>query len=453
MNVGVHRKSLPLFLGLIAADMLAAAFSLRSALSQKSMSTPSTGDYLQIAAEVEENLQRQVLEQWFPRAVDPAGGFHQNYAEDWSRLPSTGRGIVYQSRLTWLAAQAAQRFPDSSEAYLSYARHGLRCLSEQLWDSDKGGFFWAIGETGEPLRDGEKHVYGLSFAIYAMAALFRVSADAAALHLARRAYGWLQEYAHDPVNDGWYEALSPKNFRILEPTVQGGFDAVGTRYGCKSMNTHIHLLESLAALYDVWPDAELHESLAEVFEIVRDKVAVESVGCLNLYFTPSWRALPDHDSFGHDVETAFLLVEAAAALGQPNDAHTWALARRIVDHALDFGWDNLNGGFYDAGGVFGPISNRKKIWWVQAEGLNALLLMDGKFGGETPRYWEAFTQQWQFIQDHQIDHTHGGWYSEVAENGDALPGRVKSDGWTEGYHQGRALLTVSAALQARAAQG
>lgn len=71
------------------------------------MSTPSTGELLQIAAEVEDNLHRQVLAQWFPRAVDPAGGFHQNYAEDWSRLPGDDRSVVYQSRLTWLAAQAA----------------------------------------------------------------------------------------------------------------------------------------------------------------------------------------------------------------------------------------------------------------------------------------------------------------------------------------------------------
>ncbi len=414
------------------------------------MSTPSTGNLLTLAAEVEDCLRRQVLEQWFPRAADPAGGFHQNYAEDWSRLPGGERAVVYQARLTWLAAQAARRFPDESEAYLSYARHGLRCLSEQLWDTEAGGFFWGVGETEEPLRNGEKHIYGLSFAIYALAALFAAGGDQDALTLAKRGYGWLQEYAHDVENGGWREALTRQGEPIFAPAGTPSADAVGARYGCKSMNTHIHLLESLSALYEVWPDTGLLGSLTEVFEIVRDKVAVESVGCLHLYFTPGWQALPDHDSFGHDVETAFLLVEAAAALGQSEDARTWALARRIVDHALDFGWDSLNGGLYDAGGVFGPIFNRKKIWWVQAECLNALFLMDGKFGGETSRYWDAFMRQWRFIQTHQVDHRHGGWFSEVAENGDALPGRVKSDGWTEGYHQGRALLTTSAALRARA---
>lgn len=416
------------------------------------MSTPSTGDTLRLAAEIEDNLWRHVLEQWFPRAVDPAGGFHQNYAEDWSRLAGGERSVVYQSRLTWLASQAARRFPDQSAVYLAYARHGLRCLAKTLWDSQHGGFFWSVNEAGAPSRSGEKSVYGVSFAIYALAALSAAGQDEEALALVKSTFKWLQEHAHDGENGGWFEALTRQGVPISAPTADFASDAVGTRYGCKSMNTHIHLLESLTVLSEVWPAAEVHQSLSEVFAVVRDKVSVEPIGCLNLLFTPSWQALPDHDSFGHDVETAFLLVEAAAALGQPKDARTWALARRIVDHALDFGWDSRHGGFYDAGGVFGPIFNRKKVWWVQAEGLNALLLMDGCFGSETRRYWEAFTQQWQFIQTHQIDAVQGGWFSEVAENGDALPGRVKSDAWTEGYHQGRALLTVSAALRARAAQ-
>jgi len=423
------------------------------------MFIPSTGDYLQIAEEAEANLQEHVLGLWFPRAVDPQGGFHQNYAEDWSRLPDTGRSVVYQSRLTWLASQAAARYPAQSEAYLSYARHGLAFLARPLWDSEHGGFFWSVSEGGEPERGGEKHVYGLSFAIYAAAALHHASGDADALDLAKHAYFWLQAYAHDAVSGGWHEALTWEGVPIPAPTKTSAFDAIktsafdaiGTAYGCKSMNTHIHLLESLTALYEVWPDPLLRENLVEAFEVVRDKVAVEAAGCLNLFFTPDWRALPDHESFGHDVETAFLLTEAISALGQPDDERTWTLARRIVDHALDYGWDAEHGGFYDAGMVFGPAFGQEKIWWVQAEGLNALLLLHQRFGSETDCYWEAFTRQWDFIQRHQTDPVHGGWFSEVSCEGKPKPGRAKSDGWTEGYHQGRALLTVSVALRQLAA--
>jgi len=75
--------------------------------------------------------------------------------------------------------------------------------------------------------------------------------------------------------------------------------------GYKSMNTHIHLLEAFTELYRVWPDPALRARLEEMLVIVRDKICVEP-GAMNLYFTSAWQPIPDHDSFGHDVETAYL---------------------------------------------------------------------------------------------------------------------------------------------------
>ena len=84
---------------------------------------------------------------------------------------------------------------------------------------------------------------------------------------------------------------------------------------------------------------------------------------------------------------------------------------------------------------------------VEAEGLNALLLMHEKYGQETPRYWQAFLRQWEFIRTRQTDNVYGGWYATVSREGKPVPGHIKSDQWTEAYHQGRALLVVSATLR------
>ncbi len=139
---------------------------------------------------------------------------------------------------------------------------------------------------------------------------------------------------------------------------------------------------------------------------------------MNLYLTRDWRAIPAHDSFGHDIETAYLLVEAADALGMPDDAETWRMARRLVDHALDWGWDDEHGGFYDKGESFGgPAFDRKKVWWTEAEGLNALLVMHHKYGRKTDRYARAFRKQWDFIETHMIDPDHGGWFAETTRDG------------------------------------
>ena len=184
---------------------------------------------------------------------------------------------------------------------------------------------------------------------------------------------------------GYFEALARDGTPILawkqDAPLQKRVDRLGVYYGFKSMNSHIHLLEALTELKKIDDRPIVKERLLELFLIVRDRIAVEP-GALNLYLTRDWRAIPAHDSFGHDVETAYLLVEAARAIQKPEEVEkTWQVARALVDHALDWGWDEDAGGFYDKGESFaGAAFDRKKVWWTAAEGLNALLLMHRKFG-------------------------------------------------------------------------
>ena len=78
--------------------------------------------------------------------------------------------------------------------------------------------------------------------------------------------------------------------------------------------------------------------------------------------------------------------------------------------------------------------------------MNALLLMHERYGRETSKYWDAFIGEWNWINQHQIDHVHGGWYPRVYNDGRPVA-RGKSDQWTECYHQGRAMLNVSERLR------
>jgi len=420
---------------------------------QSAAAAPDRADYEKLAREMEANLQTDILAPWFPVAVDSAhGGFQQEFDEAWKLRPSDTRSIVYQSRLTWVASEVARRYPERAAEYRKYAHHGLEYLRDDMWDREHGGFFWevAAGRPPRALRDGEKHAYGESFGIYACAACYHATRDPAALDLAKRAFQWLETHAHDAKNGGYYEALTRDGKPILSPPSPYAVDAIGTRYGFKSMNSHIHLLESLTALDEVWPDPLVKERLREVFHIVRDKIAVFP-GCLNLFFTPDWRPVPDHDSFGHDVETGYLLAEAANALGMHDDSDTWKMARMLVDHALDFGWDDAPGGFYDKGSAFNRATDTTKVWWTQAEGLNALLLLHERFGKTTPRYWDALLKQWGFIQRFQVDSRNHGWYSSVEKDGKAPAGMTKSNAWTDPYHQGRALMNSIETLHRLAA--
>ncbi len=355
----------------------------------------------QVAGETQQALRGllgdELTTHWYPRAVDREhGGFHQNLARDWSPRPDDSKFLVYQARMTWTAAAYAEFDRSRREEFLGYARHGLSCLDTVMRDRQQGGFHWIVGLDGnvDPRLGDEKHIYGISFVIYAASKLRAVAGDDLALKVARDAFDWLEAHAHDAGHGGYFEALKRDGTPIVawdeSLPINRRQDRLGVYYGFKTMNSHIHLLEALAELSRVDSRPIVAERLREVFRIVRDRIAVEP-GALNLYLTRDWRAIPAHDSFGHDIETAYLLVEAADALGMAGDEPTWSVARRLVDHALDWGWDDEHGGFYDKGDSFaGAAYDTTKVWWTQAEGLNALLVMDRKYGGKTDRYARAF---------------------------------------------------------------
>jgi cellobiose epimerase len=409
---------------------------------------PTKQTYLRIADEVEANLQKEILEKFFPVTVDEqGGGFYENYSLNWTRTVGSNKSIVYQSRLTWTSAAAARRFPAKADLYLAMTRRGAACLADKLWDKTGGGFYWQVGANGQPISD-TKQMYGHAFGIYALAASYQATKDQATLDLAKKAFQWLEEHSHDSVNKGYFENIGADG----KPVARGG-NSVGAGAGQKSMNTSIHILEALTGLYAAWPDPLLKTRVQEMLEICRDKVYSEP-GYLTQFLTADWQRTSSPDSFGHDVEAGFLMVEAADVLGQ-DDPRAWTAARHLVDHAMQYGWDDKLGGLYDAGtmnaqGVVTGGLRTEKIWWVEAEHLNALLLQHERVGNETAEYWDAFIKEWDWITKYQIDHTNGGWWATVQADGTPAS-RVKADMWTECYHQGRAMLNVSERLRKLAA--
>jgi mannobiose 2-epimerase len=440
---------LPLLLSLPAQE---ASPSTRAQGAVEGTIGPTPENYRRLADQVEENLKDQILAKWYPRAVDEkGGGFFQDYNEDWSPGRGGSKAVVYESRLTWTAAQAAMRFPRQAAMFTAAARQGLDFLAGKMWDRKNGGFYWSVGDDGNPTAGGmgndggTKQEYGNAFAVYASAAVYKLTKDPAALDLARKGFLWYDEHGHDSLNGGYFEILSAEG-----KADSAGSPAVGGQGGGKTMNSSIHMLEALTGLYEIWPDPLVKARLREMFDIVRDKIIAEP-GYLIQFFSADWKPRVSDDSYGHDVETAYLLAEAAGALGIAEDARAWAAARKLVDHALAAGWDKTRGGLYNSGDIAGGNYSAAREWWVEAEMLNALLLMHERYGKENLQYWNAFVAQWKWINQYGIDRANGGWWPRVNNDGTPVRG-AKSDGWTECYHQGRAMLNVSERLRKLAAE-
>jgi mannobiose 2-epimerase len=318
-----------------------------------------------------------------------------------------------------------------------------------MWDSAYGGFYNLVTRDGANKSDPQapKDAYGNAFAIYALAAYYKAFGDTAGLNLAKKAFAWLEANSHDPVHKGYYQNLQ-----------RNGEHASGPGLGYKDQNSSIHLLEAFTELYEVWKDPLVKERLTEMLLLIRDTITTPK-GYLQLFFQPNWAPVSfrdsseaiiktqkylDHVSFGHDVETAYLMLEASHALGLKNDTKTHAVAKRMVDHALQNGWDNTLGGFYDEGYYFKnkpgiTILKDSKNWWAQAEGLNTLLMMADLYPNDHMRYYGRFKQLWKYIDTYIIDHEHGDWFEEGLDKEPQRKTALKGHIWKASYHQFRAL--------------
>jgi mannobiose 2-epimerase len=416
---------------------------------------PTRETYLKIAGEVDDALHKDVLDAWFPRAVDRAhGGFHSHFARDWRELPSDGKFSVFQGRMTWVAAQVVMREPQRKDEFEPIVHHGVEFLANVMWDKQDGGFFWGLDDDGKitPQFTDHKELYGIGFCIYGAAAAYQATHDEQALELAKKGFAWVDQHAHDTEHGGYYEWLTRDGTPVPMHIQDGRVESNGIGpIGFKSMNTHIHLLEAFTQLYEVWPDTTLRARLEELLAIVRDKICVEP-GVMNLYFTDAWQAIPDHDSYGHDVETAYLMLETDELLHGKAAPATERMAKMLVDHALAYGWDAKNGGFFHEGTTLGAPENTNKEWWVECEGLNALLMMHERYGRENPVYFERFVQQWAFIRNRTIDAKNHGDFNLTTAEGKPLT-EDKGSIWKAAYHDSRAFWNVSARLHRLAQTG
>ena len=409
---------------------------------------------LRIANEMETSIQAKLLNKWYPQCIDSLyGGFITGFTYDFKPTGPQDKFIVTQARHTWSTSKAALRYRDVPY-YKTCAHHGYIFLKDVMWDKTYGGFYTLVNRQGN-VKDLAKIAYGNAFGIYALAAYYAYSHDTGALNLAKQAFLWLENHSHDPVHKGYFQHLQ----RDGTPIQRAASTQSTSDLGYKDQNSSIHLLEAFTELYSVWHDPLLRERLHEMLLLIRDTM-VTSRGNLVLFFKPDWTPVSfsdsshaavmmhrnlDHVSFGHDVETAYLMREASEALGIQNDTITLHVGKRMVDHALNNGWDDSLGGFYDEGYYFKEkqtitIIKNSKNWWAQAEGLNTLLIMSDLFPDDPMRYFDKFRKLWKYTQTYLIDDTYGDWYEEGLDKEPQRKTALKGHIWKATYHQFRALM-------------
>lgn len=432
-------------------------------------SIPSDSDDVVLVSQFRESLENDLLNIWYPRVVDKEdGGYLSSFDADWVPLAVQDKMIVTQARHVWTSIRMFEFFPEK-EFLKDVATHGVKFLQDKMWDHENGGFFQMVSKKGQPIEERSsgfnKTSYGCAFAIYALSAYYDVTGDKEALALAQKAFFWLEEHAHDDRDLGYFNSLTLEGTAITESHAMS-FP--------KGQNTSIHLLEAFTELYHVWQDPLLKSRLAEMHDLILNKM-MDDRGFVRLYFDREWNhvllenlEIPadfpmskdvelseantkrmlyhfDHVSFGHDVEIAFLMLEAKEALGSPEDEETLIWGKHILDHSLEHGWDDATAGLFD-GAYYRDgkceIVMGAKCWWAQAELLNTLLIMAEHFPHDSQNYHQKAVAQWDYIKAYLIDQERGGWYEESMDRSPKVGVRLKAHIWKGVYHDGRALMNV-----------
>ena len=392
------------------------------------------------AARIEADLRQNILPFWMQHGIDRerdvvVGSLTNDLVAD----PAAERGALLASRVLWTFAAAHRRYDDP--AYLEIAGRAHADLLRHFHDRTHGGFYWSVAADGTVLRD-RKQIYGQAFALYALAEYHLATGHAEPLEQAIAAFRLIETYSRDPRHGGYFEAFS-RDWQPIADMRLGGTDLNEP----KSQNTHLHVMEAYTNLLRAWPDPELHAALRDIVTILLDRIVDPSTAHLNLFFAADWSVRSDRFSPGHDIEAAWLLLDAATALGDAALlARTQALALRIADVTLAAGVD-ADGALVNEIGPHG-FTNTDKEWWPQAEAVVGFLAAYALSRDE--RHLRGALRAWDFIERRLIDREHGEWRRGVTRDGAVLADELKIGFWKCPYHNGRAALEAVPRLRALA---
>jgi cellobiose epimerase len=390
-------------------------------------------------------LRTSIIDFYLPACVDQTRGGYFESLENGRFAPTGERFVTLQARQLWFFSTLAAAGIEK-EAALVAARKGFDFLEKHFHDRACGGYFAKVSDDGRP-TDRRKHVYLNAFALYGLTVYHRATQNPEALAAAKELFATLEARSHDPQHGGYTEFFTEDWRPITHASESSYIGPPGTR----TYNTHLHLLEAFAELHRAWPDALVRGRLEELLAINTLTVRLEPYGCNLDTFTPEWQPLRTPEnlrvSYGHDLECAWLSLDASRALGLPA-ALLRGWAERLVDYSLQHGYDRAHGGFFYSGRLGMDADDTRKEWWVQAEALVAMLEMYRLTG--RPEYYDAFSSTLDFVTKYQIAPEGGWWATRCADGSPA--GNTRASMWQGGYHSGRSMLRCASLLEELAAE-
>lgn len=397
---------------------------------RKKNNSINTADLSSFKIELQREL-HNILNFWSTEVIDKNhGGFLGQINHYGEKFPQAPKGTILNTRILWTFSAAYRT--TKNEDYKTIADMSYQYVSDYFLDPINGGVFWELDYLGNPVNK-RKQAYAQSFAIYGFSEYYRATKNPESLSKAKALYQLLEANFWDDKHSGYIEALT-ENWSHIDDMRLSEKDLNAP----KSMNTHLHILEAYSNLYRVWPDENLKKNIIGLLNIFQNHIIDKNNGHFNLFFDMDWQVKSTAISFGHDIEGAWLLHEAAEVIEDKKYIKTLRkVALNLVDITLKEGLDRDGSLFNEAEH---NTLDKDKHWWPQAEAMVGL--MDAYKIDPKPAYLTGIYNLWNFIKNHLIDTENGEWFWRVDSNGKPVPSDDKVGFWKCPYHNSRALMEL-----------
>ncbi len=379
--------------------------------------------------EIREHLVNGIIPFWKKMRDDEFGGYYGYMNYDLSVEKKAVKGCILNSRITWFFANAYMLLKD--ESLLEEAKHGYEFMKKYCVDKEKGGVYWSVQYDGTP-EDTTKHTYNQAFSIYALSSYYDATKDKSALDTAMELFHIIENRCMDEI--GYKEAFD-RDFAEIENDKLSENGVIAQ----KTMNTLLHVFEAYTELYRVSKKEEVKARLEWILDTIADKIYNPVLHRQEVFFDREMNSILDLHSYGHDIETAWLIDRGTEVLGDYKYKEKMLpiildLTNQVYQVAFD--------GHSLANECEKSIVNEDRIWWVQAETVVGFL--NGyKLAPEKKEYLEAAKAEWNFIKEHVIDTRSGSeWFWDVTKEGKAVSGKPIVEPWKCPYHNGRMCIEV-----------
>ncbi|HTM92971.1 MAG TPA: AGE family epimerase/isomerase [Flavisolibacter sp.] len=385
----------------------------------------------QYREEMQQELEH-ILAYWMKFAIDEDhGGFVGKIDHDNKIYPDAPKGSVLNSRILWTFS-AAYNLTKKPE-YLAVAERAFQYLAEHFIDKEFGGVYWTVDYKGSPL-DTKKQIYALSFAVYGLAEYYQASKNERALQSALSIYHDIVRHSYDEKNGGYIEALT-RDWKELGDLRLSAKDANEK----KSMNTHLHILEGFVNLHRVSPTELLEVQLHELIRLFTERIISKKTDHLVLFFDDEWNERSQVISYGHDIEAAWLVQEAAEIIkDEPLLFKVKERALALTKAAAE-GLDEDGGLWYESDPEQHHLTKQKHSW-PQAEAMIGFFNAWQNTGNET--FLKQSLKSWEFVKKYMHDKTGGEWYWGVYDDHSPMNKEDKAGIWKCPYHNSRACIEI-----------